>query len=493
MTQNILKTAMIAAAAIFIAGAASAQRHPAEPEMVFVEGGTFTMGCTAEQGSICKDNEKPAHSVTVNSFYIGKYEITQAQWESLMDSNPCFVQGASLPMGHLTWDSAQEFISRLNKATGKNYRLPTEAEWEYAARGGSRSKGYRYSGSNNLDEVAWYYNNSSDKYSQKPHSVGTKKPNELGIYDMSGNVSEFCYDWYGGYSASPQQNPTGPGDGRECVFRGGGNMSDAEYCRISFRSGEIPTEWNSNFGFRVALDGAVTTIGADTATVKRYHFAPKMVFVEGGTFTMGCTAEQGNSCDSDEKPAHKVKVGSFYISQYEITQEQWYSVLAYRNRSQFAGKNRPVEMVTWNDVQEYIARLNEYTGRNYRLPTEAEWEYAARGGNRSKGYRYSGSNNLDEVAWHEGNSERQTHDVGTKKPNELGIYDMSGNVGEWCMDFYGKYDASSKLRLSPYGYVVRGGYWKYDMDNCRVSRRYQQDSNYISSAIGFRLVLPVEE
>ncbi|MDR1347233.1 MAG: SUMF1/EgtB/PvdO family nonheme iron enzyme [Prevotellaceae bacterium] len=492
MTQNILKTAMIAAAVIFIAGAASAQRHPAEPEMVFVEGGTFTMGCTAEQGGDCKDDERPAHSVTVSSFHIGKYEITQAQWESIMGNNPSLLKGANLPVDNIAWNDAQEFISRLNRATGKSYRLPTEAEWEYAARGGNRSKGYRYSGSNNLGEVAWYCISYSDPV--KPHNVGTKKPNELGIYDMSGSVREFCYDWYGGYAASPQQNPTGPVDGRECVIRGGGHGSYAEYCHISFRGDHhIPNEDLYWLGFRVVLSETEVASGAGAATEKRYHFAPKMVFVEGGTFTMGCTAEQGNSCDSDEKPAHKVKVGSFYISQYEITQDQWSYLMIYQNRSQFVGRNRPVEMVTWNDAQEFISRLNRDTGRKYRLPTEAEWEYAARGGKLSKGYRYSGSNNMDEVAWHDGNSEGKTHDVGTKKPNELGIYDMSGNVGEWCMDWYGKYDASSKLRLNPYGYVVRGGYWRYSTDNCRVSRRYQQDSNYVSPTIGFRVVLPVEE
>jgi formylglycine-generating enzyme required for sulfatase activity len=169
------------------------QRHPGEPDIVFVEGGTFTMGCTAEQGEDCRDDEKPAHQVTVDGFYIGRYEITQAQWKTVMDSNPSEFKGDSLPVECVSWNDivgtsgdymtinaikyyANGFIYKLNKLTGKQYRLPTEAEWEYATRGGKKSRNYKYSGSNNVDEVAGYYDNSGSKI----HPVGTKKVNELG-------------------------------------------------------------------------------------------------------------------------------------------------------------------------------------------------------------------------------------------------------------------------------------------------------------------------
>ena len=159
-----------------------------EPEMIFVQGGTFTMGCTSEQGEVCWDHEKPAHQVTLSDFYIGKYEVTQEQWRAVMGNNPSHFTGDEhLPVENVLFNEVQEFITILNSLTGKKYRLPTEAEWEYAARGGRNSLGFMYSGSNTVGNVAWYSGNSNEK----THPVGTKTPNELGIYDMSGNVMEW--------------------------------------------------------------------------------------------------------------------------------------------------------------------------------------------------------------------------------------------------------------------------------------------------------------
>jgi len=169
-------------------------------EMVFVEGGTFIMGCTSEQRDDCFDNEKPTHQVTLSDFYIGKIPVTQAQWKAIMgdDNNPSRFKGDNLPVERVKWEDVQEFIERLNAMVSMNYRLPTEAEWEYAARGGNQSQGYKYSGSNEIDEVAWYAGNSggAGEYSdRKIHPTGTKNANELGIYDMSGNVKERVSDW----------------------------------------------------------------------------------------------------------------------------------------------------------------------------------------------------------------------------------------------------------------------------------------------------------
>lgn len=176
--------------------------------MVYVEGGTFIMGATAEQKNPDYD-ETPTHRVSLSSFYIGKYEVTQALWKAVMGSNPSYWKGDNLPVETVSWNDCQTFLRKLNAMTGKNFRLPTEAEWEFSARGGNRSRGYQYSGSNVLSDVAWYDDNSG----MKTHNVGTKAPNELGIYDMSGNVWEWCQDWHRYYYGYSQTNPTGPSSG----------------------------------------------------------------------------------------------------------------------------------------------------------------------------------------------------------------------------------------------------------------------------------------
>ncbi|GHV68884.1 hypothetical protein FACS1894199_16810 [Bacteroidia bacterium] len=226
------------------------QRHPAEPVMVSVQGGTFTMGCTDEQGNDClSDDEKPAHKVTISSFYIGKYEVTQAQWKLIMGSNPSEFKSDNLPVEMVSWTDAQEFIWRLNAATGKQYRLPTEAEWEYAARGGNKSQNYKYSGSHNLSNVDWFNDNSDDR----PHPVGTKLANELGIHDMSGNVCEWCSDWFGIYSSSQQQDPMGASSGSARVYRGGSWGGSATHCRVSNRAYDAPSSRYYDLGFRLVL------------------------------------------------------------------------------------------------------------------------------------------------------------------------------------------------------------------------------------------------
>ena len=242
-------------------------------EMVKVEGGTFTMGATAEQGSDYDSDELPTHQVTLSDYYIGKYEVTQQLWEYVMSYSGTCADGSSMsayasdvwlgsdpsssygvgdyyPAYYVSYyDIVDIFLPRLNKITGRTYRLPTEAEWEFAARGGKQSKGYKYSGSDNIGVVAWYTGNSGGK----THQVGTKEPNELGIYDMSGNVWEWCGDWYGSYSSSAQTNPTGPSSGSVRVLRGGSCSDNARYCRVSFRYDPYPPYRTYAYGFRVVL------------------------------------------------------------------------------------------------------------------------------------------------------------------------------------------------------------------------------------------------
>ena len=535
-------------------------------DMVWVEGGTFRMGATSEQVSGAWDNEKPVHSVTLSGYYIGETVVTQALWKAVMGSNPSYWKGDNLPVEQVSWDDCQEFIRKLNSLTGQNFRLPTEAEWEFACRGGNNSCGYKYSGSNYIDNVAWYSDNSGEKN----HPVATKLPNELGIYDMSGNVWEWCSDWMGDYSSGAQTNPKGPYDGSRRVIRGGSWCNDARYCRSSCRNYFCPdycTRGN-HLGLRLSLtplsdvteaagydvtfscnvpsallfiDGVPNGTASGTrflktgnhiikVTADKYEdysgsfvvnslsrrvnitlqevqdaiYKPKlktfkvkgvsfdMVWVEGGTFRMGATPEQGSDANRAEKP-HSVTLSGYYIGKTQVTQALWKAVMGC-NPSYFKGDNLPVEQVSWYDCQEFILKLNSLTGQNFQLPTEEKWEFACRGGNESLGYKYSGSNYIGNVAWYDDNSGRKTwfggisgrktHPVATKSPNELGIYDMSGNVCEWCgFGFWdGDYDMSS-------GGVSRGGSWFHGESCCRSSYRFTAGTSARINYFGFRLSL----
>ena len=553
--------------------------------MIEVEEGTFIMG-SPDSDSDAYSNEKPTHQVTLSSYSIGETEVTQALWQAVMGSNPSSITGdLQRPVESVSWNDCQTFISKLNELTGENFRLPTEAEWEYAARGGNKSKGYKYSGSNTVDDVAWYWDNSTDG----TKAVKTKQPNELGIYDMSGNVWEWCSDWYGSYSSSAQINPIGPSSGSARMLRGGGWHYIARYCRVASRNGPSPDRRFYSFGLRLVCSDAslqvvtietgeatdITTNGArlsgtvsgtdvaiscgfiygttsdissmnnrireysnrtyyfnifnlqpntiyyycayaiidgeerygevcsftteqeaivngtkTTYTVNGVSFT--MIGVEGGAFTMGSPDSDSDSY-SDEKPAHQVTLSNYSIGETEVTQALWQAVMG-SNPSYITGDlQRPVESVSWNDCQDFINRLNELTGESFRLPTEAEWEYAARGGKESKGYKYSGSNTVNDVAWSTYNSSSETHAVKTKQPNELGIYDMTGNVWEWCSDWYGSY--SSSWQFDPTGpssgsrRVLRGGSWSSYASSCRVAHRFNYSPDGGSNGNGFRLSL----
>lgn len=221
-------------------------------QMVEVEGGIFQMGATREQGNEACDDEKPVHSVKVDTFRISKYTVTQGEWMVLMGHNPSHFRGdSSLPVENVSWEDAEFFIAHLNSMTSGGYRLPTEAEWEYAARGGRLTRGFRYSGSNNPGEVAWTSRNSEGR----THPVGKLKPNELGLYDMSGNVCEWCMDWHGEYGSSPLINPRGPSSGESRVLRGGVWYFSPGSARVSYRSGGPPDSRDKGDGFRLAFQG----------------------------------------------------------------------------------------------------------------------------------------------------------------------------------------------------------------------------------------------
>ncbi len=223
-------------------------------KMILVEHGTFTMGATSEQEDPY-DDEKPAYKVTLTkNYYMCETQVTQALWKAVMGDNPSRFEGEEKPVESVSWEDCQKFIKELNRKIcsqlhGKSFRLPTEAEWEFAARGGNKSCGYQYSGSDNLDEVACYLGNSDDGTCD----VASFEPNELGLYDMSGNVCEWCLDWYGSYNRSAQTDPQGPSSGFGRVIRGGSWNNGDRWCRLSCRDGYSPGYSYYNRGLRLAL------------------------------------------------------------------------------------------------------------------------------------------------------------------------------------------------------------------------------------------------
>ncbi|TSA16360.1 hypothetical protein D4R75_13585, partial [bacterium] len=633
--------------------AASATPSSPTTDLVQVNGGTFQMGSTTG-----KSDETPVHSVTLGAFSMDRTEITYEKWTEVRSwglthgytdlwAGKKWDSGmTNLPVTQVSWYDILKWSNARSekdgltpvyyasntlstvyrtgeldlaadavKWTANGYRLPTEAEWEFAARGGTKSQGYAYSGSDAIDDVAWCYANSGNN----PHVVGTKRANELGLYDMSGNVFEWCWDLYGTYSAFAQADPKGPtsGNQHQPVLRGGAFNTD-EYCRVAARSyggaggrdfcgfrcvqtdsvrttgsipatpqnllatsgnGQVTLKWNkvpdtdlkryriyrgtaspantlidstsagnpndttrtitgltngTTYYFRVT---AVDSAGNESAYSNEISATPSsptivLVQVTGGTFQMG----SNDAKDYGASPPHSVTLGAFYINKTEITYEKWTDVrnwgLTHGYMDLVAGRNgysgttnHPVTEVNWYDILKWCNARSEkdgltpvyytsstlttvyrtgeldlasdavkWTANGYRLPTEAEWEFAARGGTKSQGCKYSGSNAIDGVAWWYGNSGNNTHPVSTKGANELGLYDMSGNVWEWCWDLYGTYSASSQTdpkgpTSGAYG-VLRGGALDLDDYGCSVAYRSSGFNypNYRFYSIGFRCV-----
>ncbi len=665
--------------------------EPIPANFVYVEGGTFNNGTS---------------DVTLSSFYIDKYELTQAGYQSIMGTNPSYFTGnPNHPVEQVSWYNAIEYCNRRSMQEGltpcysygsygtnpsdwptgwntsndnhtnvvcnwavNGYRLPTEAEWEFAARGGNQSLGYTYSGSNDLNAVAWWRYGYGGTSNSTTNEVGKIEENELNLFDFSGNVFEWVWDIYGEYPSTPQSDPIGVQIGTNRVSRGGNWGNPEFYCQVDYRYHYIPISSSYGQGFRICrrnrlekaatpvfsppegvytsaqiiyiststpgatirytMDGSdpsqsngqeflapiyipaissltikaiayadgysdsdiatatytitgevdapvfnppagnyssaqlvaiscftpgatiyYTTDGSDPTEMSNLYTDPilvsvdttlnarayltnwlpsvvteasyviqssmpaNFVFVEGGTFNNGTS---------------DVTLSSFYIDKYELTQADYQAVMG-ANPSYFAGNpNFPVEQVSWFNAIEYCNRRSiqegltpcysystygtnpatwpvgwntsdtnhtnvacNWTANGYRLPTEMEWMFAARGGNQTHNYTYSGSNDLNAVGWYYSNSGNTTHTVGTKTANELGTYDMRGNVFEWCWDIYGGYP--SGLQTNPTGAssgslrVERGGSW----NNCAATAPFPIGTRRATGSaanIGFRCV-----
>jgi len=419
----------------------------------------------------------------------------------------------------VSWEDAQEFIRKLSEKEKVTYRLPTEAEWEYACRAETTTRFYWGDDADDreIGDYAWYYGNLvRTKIGTKP--VGQKKPNAWGLYDMSGNVYEWCQDWYADkYPLERQIDPTGPKSGSDRVARGGCWDGSASYCRSADRGRLSPSDRGSRVGFRlvrtmtntgpqaprrpVVTPDAGPAVSPPTATLPGAQgeelvnsIGMKFRLIQPGSFIMG--SDKG---DSDDKPVHKVTLTTgFYIGVYEVTQEEWGKLMG-STPSHFKGPKNPVESVTWDAAQEFMRKLSQKENLTYRLPTEAEWEYACRAGTTTEYYwgDDAGDRQIGDYAWYDGNSGGTTHPVGQKKPNAWGLYDMSGNVWEWCEDWSSAYPAD-KEAVDPIGAaggserVIRGGSWDLYALGCRSALRGGSSPSYRFYALGFRLVRAIE-
>lgn len=601
--------------------------HLLHPEMVRIPSGTFNNGSAA---------------VTVSTFWMAATEVTQAQWLALMGTNYSYgnllLDGPARPSGGISWYQAVVFCNKMSLLEGRlpvysiagstdpdlwdglddnivtiptssstawdavamnrtanGYRLPTEAEWEYAARGG---QSYVYSGSDTIGNVAWYSTNSYDPLisASYPRVAAGKAANGYGLYDMSGNVQEWCWDWYGTYPATAQTDPVGTASGSSRVLRGGSAGDNAEYCTVAYRNSAYPSTTGSYYGMRLvygsplvltlepaslslmAGGAPVTLVASVVPTNAEYTLTwsssnPAVATVAngvvtplaGGSATITASDSANNisaSCEvtveadrtsgnigdlrvvpggSFNNGASSVTVDTFWMSETEITQGQYLSVMGV-NPSWFVPANgadldltRPVEQVSWYDALVFCNTLSIREGRDpvysiqnstdpdlwdgvddgvvsvpaaaaalwdavtldlsangYRLPTEAEWQFAARGGSNAVTSLYAGGDTLADLGWYTDNSAATTHPVGAKAANALSIHDLSGNVAEWCSDWSADYPVTAQTNptgaSSGTARVIRGGDWQHGAEICAVAARSNSGPAARNSYTGFRVV-----
>jgi formylglycine-generating enzyme required for sulfatase activity/serine/threonine protein kinase len=628
--------------------------------LVLIPPGEFDMGSTPEeiewaleQGKENKEQqwyfgkiptEAPRHHVKITKpFYLAMYQVTQAEYEKVMGVNPSAftekqvevstfkpplpetevknrlddqkkVAGRDTsrhPVESVNWDDAKEFCQRLSampaeRTARRVYRLPTEAEWEYACRAGTTTRWYCGDDEVGLRECAWFDKNSGGM----THPVGQNKPNAWGLYDMSGNVEQLCADRFSPdyYRHSPPGDPNGPPAGSVRVVRGGYWDNIASCCRSAFRAPYGPTSRNHYFGFRVVVDAGLpqsagsgeqaagaragipspasestsrqtspipnpqslipplakpSMVATEAAQIQKQwaerlgvaaemsnSLGMKFTLIPPGEFEMGSTPEEigwalkeGKKRNefpwyfervSAEAPRHRVKITKpFYLAMYDVTQGQYETVMGV-NPSAFTAKQmdpsafkpplaksdlifrqndgkkvagadssrRPVETVNWDEAMEFCRRLSalpaEQAGkRGYRLPTEAQWEYACRAGTTTRWYSGDDEADLGECGWFLTNAQAKTHPVGEKRPNAWGLYDMHGNVWQWCADCFSlDYYKQSPLvdptcNSGEPCRVLRGGAWSYSAAYCRASHRYSFAPSARHRECGFRVACEI--
>jgi formylglycine-generating enzyme required for sulfatase activity len=485
------------------------------PEMVVIPPGRFRMGDLSGDGEA---DEKPVHDVQIGySFAVGKFEVTQAQWRAVMGNNLSGYKGDNRPVERVTWTDVKWFLDALNRKTAKNYRLLSEAEWEYVARAGTKTK---YHWGNTL---------SASKAANGPGTepVGSYGANAFGLFDVHSNVSEWVEDCpHESYQGAPNDGSawTSSGDCSGRVLRGGSWHFPAKFLRSANRNRNSIGFRSTNYGFRVAMTlpsgqssersiqpkvsppkqvgafippkvkarsvvkpavGVYPTRHRPGDAFKDCSDCPEMVVIPPGQFRMGDLSGKGGD---DEKPVHEVGINySFAVGKYEVTQEQWHAVMG-SNPSHFKGNNQPVERVNWNDARAFVKRLSRKTGNDYRLLSEAEWEYVARAGTSTK-YHWG-----DEFSASKAAMGLEAEAVGNYAPNAFGLHDIHGNVWEWVEDcWHGGYRGAPKEGSAWLSggnckaRVLRGGSWVNGPRNLRAADRLRSGSGYRNFDSGFRV------
>ena len=484
-------------------------------ELVLIPAGEFVMGIPEQYR-----DAYPPHRVKISkSFYLAKTELTQGEWVKVIGSKPwkdnIFVkEGANYPATYMNWNDAVFYCRLLSEKEGKRYRLPTEAEWEYACRAGTTTAFNFGDDEHLLSDYGWWKGNKSNDVRELfAHEVSQLRPNAWGLYDMHGNVSEWCDDWYAGdyYKRSPLIDPRGFKRGTLHVHRGGGWSSEAALCKSSARDAykKMGDTGRYDIGFRIALETDDSTpITKDTPpTPPTFNNSLGMTLVKipTGEFTMG-------SSDPFDKanPPHSVQISKpFFISATEVSQDQWKRLmpkLPWKQRKNVEeGPNYAASYVNWEDAEEYCHRLSEKEGMEYRLPTEAEWEYACRAGTKTNYSFGDAKDDLSDFAWWGGLSgggnalkEQYPHEVAKKKPNPWGLFDMHGNVYEWCSDWYGENYYAMSPSIDPKGpdsgqyHVYRGGSALSHPMFCRSAVRFWANPTEEMNDVGFRVVMEVD-